>query len=46
MYLEKVNRMTLCEIFQLGAYGDDIHHLSAQSETGWHLQGKIIVHNN
>ena len=38
MYLEKVNMMTLCEIFQLGAYDDDIHHLSAQSETSWHLK--------
>ena len=38
MYLEKVNMMSLCEIFQLGAYDNDIHHLSAQSETGWHLK--------
>jgi len=38
MYLEKVNMMTLCEIFQLGAYDDDIHRLSVQSETGWHLK--------
>lgn len=30
--------MTLCEIFQLGAYDDDIHRLSVQSETGWHLK--------
>jgi hypothetical protein len=38
MYLEKVNMMTLCEIFQLGAYDDDIHRLSVQSKTGWHLK--------
>jgi len=38
MYLEKVNMRTLCEIFQLGAYDDDIHRLSVQSETGWHLK--------
>ena len=38
MYLEKVNRTMPREIFQLGAYNDDTHHSSAESETDSHLR--------
>lgn len=43
MYLDKVNRTTPREIFQLGAYNDDIHHSSAQSETDSHLKCNNII---